>query len=316
MPPLVAPHVSTLVRSWDIRTGNTAEMTLDAARRAEALGLDGILAGDHVTFYGYGNDGLITLTAFAAVTEHIELKTAVYLLPLRHVVPVALQVAQLDQLSNGRFVFGIGIGGEDPHEYTSCGVDPTTRGARANEALKVIRRLWTEDGVSFEGRHFQLDNVTVYPKPFRPVPIFVGGRSDAALRRAGRYGDGYTGIWQSLDRFRAARELIDEAAVAAGRSPTDIEIGMQFWSCVGETHDAARTRVAAAMQATYQLPFERFERYTPFGTAAEVAERIMPYVEAGARHINLIMTQPTTEENVERAAEIREALRAMCATSA
>jgi probable F420-dependent oxidoreductase len=305
------PHVSALIRSWDLRTGNTPEMVLDAARRAEALGLDGLLAGDHVTFYGYGNDGLITLTAVAAVTEHIELKTAVYLLPLRHVVPVALQVAQLDQLSMGRFVLGIGIGGEDPHEFTSCGIDPRTRGARANEALQVIRRLWTEDNVSFEGKHFQLDNVTVYPKPTRPVPIFVGGRSDAALRRAGRYGDGYTGIWQSLDRFRAAEELIGEAASAAGRDPADVEMGMQFWSCVAESRDAARGRVAAAMQATYQLPFERFERYTPFGTVDEVAERIMPYVEAGARHINLIMTQPTAEENVERAAEIRAALHAM-----
>lgn len=306
-----APTVSVMIRSWDIRTGTTGAMVLDAARRAEALGLDGLLAGDHVTFYGYGNDGLITLTAVAAVTERVELKTAVYLLPLRHVVPVALQVAQLDQLSMGRFVLGIGVGGEDPHEFTSSGVDPGTRGARANEALQVIRRLWTEDNVSFEGKHFQLDQVTVYPKPFRPVPIFVGGRSDAALRRAGRYGDGYTGIWQSLERFGAARDLIDDAAVKAGREPSEIEMGMQFWSCVAETRDTARERVARAMEATYRLPFERFERYTPFGTAEEVATAIMAYVEAGARHVNLIMTQPTAEENVERAAEIREALRAM-----
>lgn len=307
-----APTVSVMIRSWDIRTGTTGEMVLDAARRAEALGLDGLLAGDHVTFYGYGNDGLITLTAVAAVTQRIELKTAVYLLPLRHVVPVALQVAQLDQLSMGRFVLGIGVGGEDPHEFTSSGVDPHTRGARANEALQVIRRLWTEDNVSFAGKHFQLDNVTIYPKPFRPVPIFVGGRSDAALRRAGRYGDGYTGIWQSIDRFRAAQELIGEAATTAARQPADVEMGMQFWSCVAESKDAARERVSRAMQATYRLPFERFERYTPFGTVDEVAEGIMPYIEAGARHINLIMTQATPEENIERAAEIQEALRAMC----
>jgi alkanesulfonate monooxygenase SsuD/methylene tetrahydromethanopterin reductase-like flavin-dependent oxidoreductase (luciferase family) len=119
-----------MLRSWDIRVGTTGEMALDAARLAENVGLDGIIAGDHVTFYGYGNDGLITLTAAAAVTQRIELKTGVYLLPLRHPVPVALQVAQLDQLSGGRFVLGIGVGGEDPHEFWSSGVDPTTRGAR------------------------------------------------------------------------------------------------------------------------------------------------------------------------------------------
>lgn len=302
-----------MVRGWDIRTGTTGEMVMDAARRAESLGLDGIIAGDHVTFYGYGNDGLITLTACAAATEAIELKTAVYLLPLRHPVPVALQVAQLDQLSMGRFVLGIGVGGEDPHEFWSSGVDPSTRGARANEAIQILKRLWTEDGVTFQGQHFQIEDVTVYPKPMRPVPIFVGGRSDAALRRAGRFGDGYTGIWQSIDRFKEAKEKIAAAAEAAGRSGDEIELGMQFWTSVAPDRDVARALVGSGMEGTYRLPFERFERYTPFGTAREVAEFIAPYVEAGARHINLIATQETPEESAERAAEVRAALHEMCA---
>ncbi len=300
-----------MLRSWDIRVGVTGEMVLEAARLAESAGLDGIMAGDHVTFYGFGNDGLTTLTAIAAVTERIQLRTAVYLLPLRHPVPVALQVAQLDQLSLGRFVFGVGIGGEDPHEYTSCGVDPRTRGARANEALQVLRRLWNEDHVTFRGRHFQLDDVTIYPKPFRPVPIMVGGRSDAALVRAARYGDGYTGIWQSLERFGQVRETISQAALEAGRSPADIELGMQFWTAVADSREEARALVAGSMEAMYRVPFDRFERYTPSGTAAEVAEFIAPYVEAGARHVNLVLAQPSPEENVLRAVEIQEALRSI-----
>lgn len=306
------PDVSVLIRGWDIRTGTTGEMTLDAARRAEALGLDGVMAGDHVTFYGYGNDGLVTLTAIAAVTERVQLRTSVYLLPLRHPVPVALQAAQLDQLSNGRLILGVGIGGEDPHEYWSCGVDPRTRGARANEALQILRKLWTEDGVTFAGKHFQLEDVTVYPKPLRPVPLFVGGRSDAALRRAGRYGDGYTGIWQSVDRFRQAREIIGAVAMDASRDPGGIEMGIQFWTSVAESREVARAQVAGAMEAMYRVPFERFEKYTPYGTAGEVAEAIMPYVEAGARHINLVPVQGSLDEHVERAAEIAEALRTLC----
>lgn len=306
-----APSVSVMLRSWDIRVGTTGEMVLDAARLAEQVGLDGIIAGDHVTFYGYGNDGLVTLTAAAAVTERIELKTAVYLLPLRHPVPVALQVAQLDQLSMGRFVLGIGVGGEDPHEFWSSGVDPTTRGARTNEAMVILKRLWTEDHVSFEGKHFQLDDVTLYPKPFRPVPIFVGGRSDAALRRAGRLGDGYTGIWLSPDRFRESGARIAEVAAAAGRDPADIELGMQFWTSVSGSKDEAREFVSRGMQGTYRLPFERFERYTPFGTAQEIAEYLAPFVEAGARHINLIPVQESPEAVTEAAARIREALHAI-----
>jgi len=287
-------------------------MVLDAARRAEALGLDGLVAGDHVTFHGYGNDGLITLAAIAAVTDSIELKTGVYLLPLRHPVPVALQVAQIDQLSLGRLVLGVGIGGEDPHEFLSCGIDPRTRGARTNEALQIIRRLWTEDNVSFNGRHFQLEDVTLYPKPLRPVPIYVGGRSDAAFVRAGRFGDGYTGIWQSIDRFRQAEDRIARASTAAGRQPGCIEFGMQFWTSVGSNRAEARSLVSERMEAMYGVPFERFERYTPIGTAREIAEFILPYVEAGARHINLVPVQGGPEENVEQCAAIREELIALC----
>ncbi len=307
-----APHVSVMVRGWDVRGNTTGAMTLAAARRAEAIGLDGLIAGDHVTFHGFGYDGLQTLTAIATVTERIQLKTAVYLLPLRHPVPVALQVAALSQLSLGRFVFGIGVGGEDPHEFTSCGIDPRTRGARTNEALQIVRRLWSEDGVTFRGRHFDLHDVTVYPKPLGPVPIFVGGRSDHALRRAGRYGDGYTGIWQSLDRFRQAGELVAQEAVAAGRDPLVVEMGMQFWTAIAPVRATAREMVAQGMGSTYRLPFERFERYTPYGSAREVAEFIAPYVEAGARHVNLIPVQGSPEENVDRAAEVQAELRALC----
>jgi probable F420-dependent oxidoreductase len=302
------PNVSVMLRSWDIRTGTTGEMVLDAARLAENVGLDGIIAGDHVTFYGYGNDGLVTLTAAAAVTTRIELKTAVYLLPLRHPVPVALQVAQLDQLSMGRFVLGIGVGGEDPHEFWSSGVDPATRGARTNEAMRIIKRLWTEDHVSFDGKHFQLDDVTLYPKPFRPVPIFVGGRSDAALRRAGRLGDGYTGIWLTPERFAQAGERIREVAEAAGRDPSEIEMGMQFWTSVSDDREEAKALVSRGMEGTYRLPFERFERYTPFGSAAEIAEYLGPFMEAGARHINLIPVQESPEAVIEAAAKIQQEL--------
>ncbi len=306
-----APRVSVMIRGWDIRVGTTGEMTLAAARRAEDLGLDGIVTGDHVTFYGYGNDGILTLTAVAAVTSRIELRTNVYLLPLRHPVPVALQAAQLDQLSQGRFVMGVGIGGEDPNEFWACGVDPATRGARCNESLAILRQLWREDGISFAGKHFQLDNVTLYPKPWRPVPIFVGGRSDAALRRAGRFGDGYTGLWQSVERFVQAQELIGTAASAAGRDLAEIEPGIAFWCAMDDDRDVARFFVSQGMESTYRLPFERFERYTPFGTPREVAAFIAPYIEAGARHVVLMPVQATPEENVERAFEVQQELRSL-----
>jgi probable F420-dependent oxidoreductase len=302
------PTVSVMVRGWNAEAGVSGQMVLETAKRVEDLGLDGIVVGDHVTFFGGGNDGIMLLTAMAAVTERVELKTCVYLLPLRHPVPVAQQVAQLDQLSDGRFVFGVGIGGEDPNEFWSCGVDPSTRGARTNEALEIVKRLLVEDGVHFKGRHFEIENASINPKPLRPTPIFIGGRSDAALIRTGRFGDGYTGIWQSVKRFAQSQEVVAEAAAAADRADAAMEFGMQFWTSVADSTSTARDLVGHRMGAMYKLPFEQFERYTPYGTARQVAEFVAPYAEAGARHVNLIVVQDSAEEEAERAAEVRQEL--------
>lgn len=200
------PSVFIPTGTWNVRAGNSSAGVLDAARRAEDAGIDGLFAGDHVTFYGSGNDGLLNLAPIAAVTERLQLKTSVYLLALRHPTAVALQCAMLDQLSNGRFVLGVGVGGEDSSEFRACGVNPATRGARTNEAMQILRSLWTSDETSFEGRHFSLKAVKLQPKPIAATGIrmLVGGRSDAALKRAALYGDGWTGIWNSTRRFIGA----------------------------------------------------------------------------------------------------------------
>ena len=116
--------------SWNIRAGVSPESVLEGAKKAEAAGIDGVFAGDHVTFHGLGNDGLMNLAPIAAVTSKLLLRTSVYLLPLRHPLEVALQCAMLDQLSGGRFTLGIGVGGEDPREFRALGIDPRTRGRR------------------------------------------------------------------------------------------------------------------------------------------------------------------------------------------
>ena len=296
--------------TWNVRAGLNANNVLDGARAAETAGLDGLFAGDHVTFYGNGNDGLINLAPLAAVTTLLELKTSVYLLALRHPTAVALQCAMLDQLSNGRFCLGVGDGGEDPNEFRACGVDPTTRGARTNEALQILRSLWTQEETTFNGKHFQLEAVRLQPKPLSEtgIRLQVGGRSDAALRRAARFGDGWTGIWNSVRRFKEAQDKVAEWAAEAGRGGQDFEFGMQFWCAVDDDRDAARDRVAKRMEGFYRLPFSAFEKYVPYGSAAEVAEFIAPYVEAGCAHANLVMVNDAAESVVEAAVAIKERL--------
>ena len=222
-----------------IPAGGTDDRVAEWAREAEAAGVDGVFVGDHVTFYGSGSDGLMKLAPIAAVTTTLELQTCVYLLALRHPTPVALQAAMLDQLSRGRLVMGIGIGGEDPNEWWACGVDPKTRARRTDESMQILRSLWTQEETTFDGKYFKLNAVKMRPKPFRASGVIMqaGGRSDAALRRTARYADGWTGIWVSLRRFAEAGEKIAEFAAEAGRADVAFPRGMQFWMGVDDDRD-------------------------------------------------------------------------------
>ena len=167
-----------------------------------AAGLDHVTVGDHVTFRGgAGSDGLLQSTALAVAAPELDVHTGVYLLPLRHPVVVARQIATLAQLAPGRFVFGCGVGGEDRAEVLACGIDPATRGRRMDEAVAILRALLAGERVTLKGEFFDLEDVAVLPKPPEPVPIIVGGRSEVALRRAGRHGDGWIGVWVSPGRY-------------------------------------------------------------------------------------------------------------------
>jgi alkanesulfonate monooxygenase SsuD/methylene tetrahydromethanopterin reductase-like flavin-dependent oxidoreductase (luciferase family) len=237
----------------------------------------------------------------------------VYLLALRHPTPVALQCAMIDQLSQGRLVLGVGIGGEDPNEWWACGVDPKTRARRTDEGLQILRSLWTQETTTFAGKYYTLRDVRMRPKPYRPggVALQVGGRSDAALRRAARYADGWTGIWVSARRFIEAGEKIAEFAAAAGREGATLERGMQVWMGVGRDREVAKQKVGSSMQAFYQLPFTAFEKWTPYGTPEEIAEFLAPYVEAGCRWFNFVIAD-AADATLEHTVAVRDALKKLC----
>ena len=273
-------------------------------------GIDRLCVGDHVSFHGgRGFDGLVQATAVAAVCD-VEVQTAVYLLPLRHPVPVARQVSSLAQLAGGGFVFGVGVGGEDPNEVRMCGVDPTTRGRRMDEALPIVRRLVAGETVTHRGEFFEMEHALVLPVPTRPVPVVVGGRSPAALRRAGRVADGYLGVWVTPERMVAAIGEVEAAAEEAGRVEVPWRHGIQMWCGFGDTATQARALVSAEMEALYRTPFERFDRYTPVGAPDDIAAAAQPFVDAGCRDVNLIAVAGTPDEALRCAAEVRRLLRA------
>src|SRR5215467_6819052 len=136
----------------------------------EGTGYDSLWCGDHISFPMAILDPLLQLAQAAVVSTRLTFGTSVYLLPLRHPVPVAKQVATLDHLTEGRFIFGVGVGGEFPKEYEVCGVPIEERGARLSESLDVLRKFWSGTPASHDGRFFQFKDV-----PMQPPPRQTGG---------------------------------------------------------------------------------------------------------------------------------------------
>ena len=274
-----------------------------------AAGLDHVCCGDHVSFFtGAGFDGLVHAGMIAALNPRLAVHTGVYLLPLRHPVLVARQLADLERLWPGRLVFGVGVGGEDRHEVRICGVDPATRGRRMDECLAVLGQLLSGAPTTFHGEFFDLDEALIAPAPRSPTPIVIGGRSDAAIRRAGRLGDGWLGIWNSPRRFAEAVELAAQEAERVGRPDQPRRHAMQVWCGLAQTREAARAALAPAMESFYQVPFERFERYSPYGTAEDVAEFLAPYVAAGCSAFNLIPQAVDDDELIAATAAVKKLL--------
>ena len=275
--------------------------------RMAASGLDHVMVGDHVVFHGgIGNDGLAAAASVVTASDDLDVYLAVYLLSLRHPLLVARQLVTVAQFAPGRLSLGLGIGGDDRREVMACGVDPRTRGRRMNESLGLLRRLLAGEELSHDGEFFTLDKVAIRPVPEPRIPLVVGGRSDAALRRAGRLGDGWLGIWTSAARCAAAIAAVAGHAAEAGRTSVDWHHGMTFWCGFGASDSEARRQVAGVMEGLYRTPFDRFASYVPCGTAADVAEFVAPYVLAGCTTLNSIPFAGSSEAAIDSVAEVRE----------
>ncbi|GGG17572.1 hypothetical protein GCM10010964_02230 [Caldovatus sediminis] len=232
------------------------------ARLAEKAGFDSVIAVDHVVIpdeyastYPYsatgrlpGNrataypDPLIWMAFAAAATTRLRLMTGVIILPQRHPLVLAKQVATLDHMSGGRIELGIGVGWLK-EEFAALGVPFERRGRRADEYVAAMRALWREDGAGFAGEFVRFERVSCNPKPVaRGVPIIVGGHSEAAARRAGRLGDGFfPSIGSQVDTLPLL-DVVRRTAEAAGRDPAAIEM---ITGCPGALPSSGQDPLAA-----------------------------------------------------------------------
>lgn len=278
---------------------------LAAARHAEGSGYDALWCGDHVMMWSPIIEPVTLLSAFAAVTERVKLGTGIFLLPLRHPIVVAKLFAGLDYLSGGRLIFGVGVGGEFAREFEACGVPIGERGRRTDEGLEILQRVWAETNVAFEGRHYAFRDVTLAPPPVqRPhPPIWLGGRSDAALRRTARFGNGWLAYMATPARVRDSLARIREQAARQGRDPSAIDGGLLLFIHVAADRETARRRVIDDLSVRYNQPFEKLvDSYCAFGPAADCAATISRFQEAGVRNVVLKFTCTPAEQLDQQAA--------------
>jgi alkanesulfonate monooxygenase SsuD/methylene tetrahydromethanopterin reductase-like flavin-dependent oxidoreductase (luciferase family) len=282
-------------------------------RRAADSELDFVVVGDHVSFHGgQGFDGIVSATLALSAHPTLPVLIAVYQLALRHPLAVARQLSSIAQVAPGRLILGVGAGGEDRQEVVNSGVDPRTRGRRLDEAIQMLRLLATGEPVNRDCGFFQVEGALVLPVPSPPIPIVVGGSSEAALKRVALLGDGWLPMFVSPRRFRDSVARIAEMAASANRrlplGPT-----LSVWCGLDSDRGRARALLGQALEQLYALPYEKFRNLTFAGSPGDVAESLLPYVEAGCRDFSLLVAAETWEAGVDLVAEVRHHLIKMAA---
>jgi probable F420-dependent oxidoreductase len=294
----------------------SADEARATAERAEAQGWDSLWVGDHVAFTVPILDPLLELAMLGAFSTRLRLGTAVYLLPLRHPVPVAKQVATLDRLIGGRLDFGVGVGGEFANEYAACGVPLRERGARLTEGIEVLRKLWTGEPVTHAGRFYPLRDVRMLPPPKqRALPILCGGRSDAALARMGRLAGGWIAYVVTAEQYRAGLEKIAAAARHAQRRLEGFRTAHLLFTLVRDRYEDALDGATEHLSRRYAMDFRRAaQRYAALGSPADVAARIAELRDAGVREI-LVDVVGRPEERDEQLARFASEVRPLLGTA-
>src|SRR5437870_9658457 len=184
---------------------------------------------------------MTTLAAVAARTTRLKFGPSVFITPFRTPVLAAREIAMIDYLSGGRMLPAFGIGVEQEREFLAAGVPFKERGRRTDEAIAIMRRVWAEDEVTFAGEFWKLDKITVLPKPAQqPMPLWIGGNSEAAMRRAGRLGDGWIPSFITPDQFRVGVDKTLTFAAEAGREVPGDHFGTLVNYCLDASPETAR----------------------------------------------------------------------------
>ncbi len=266
------------------------------AQRAEVLGFSDLWVTENTLDHVFCFDPVVVLTYAAAVTTKVRLGASVVVLPVHNPIHVAHQWATLDYVSNGRAILGLGLGRD--HHYEQFQMPREGRVRRFREGVELIKALWTEESVSYQGRILQLQDGTMAPKPVqkpRP-PIWMGVGHPDALRRTAAIADGWMGSGGSSNAaFMRSVPLLRDALQEAGRDPASFPISKRVFLSVHERPEAARAELHRWFTVVYRNP-EGTDASGIHGTPEQVRERLEELVGAGANHLLLNPTARYLEQ--------------------
>ena len=271
------------------------------AQRAEALGFRDLWVTENIADTNTCLDPVSILTHAASVTSRIGVGASVVVLPIHHPLTVAHQWATLDFVSGGRAILATGLG--NAHHYRDFEVPEAARVARFREAMEIIRALWAGDNVTYHGKIYRLDNVTLGVRPRRPPPLWMGVGHPNAVRRAARLADGWMGSGgSSIAAFAESVPILKQALEAAGRDPATFPISKRVFLAVDERPSVARTELNRWFTEVYKNP-PGTDASGIHGTPEQVAERLEALVSAGANHL-LLNPVSRHAEQLEAVAEL------------
>jgi probable F420-dependent oxidoreductase len=262
--------------------------------RLEELGWDSVWVADRLASPAPGSpllEGVTMAAVYSALTTRLRVGIGVLVAPTRHPFVLAKQLATVDVVAEGRLVAGLGIG-INPADYASVEVPFRQRGRRQDELIQALRLAWAADGpVRFQGRHFRFEDVWLEPGPHRPggPPIWIGGMSDPALRRAGRFGDGWLAFQVTPDEVTAMLRVIRRQAERSGRDPGSIECGLLVAAHVRADGEAARREAEGIFNRRWGRPAPPglIDRLCIVGEPRECVEKVAAFAAAGVGEIVL-----------------------------
>jgi probable F420-dependent oxidoreductase len=279
--------------------------------RAEELGFDSAWAQEGTLGAGAQLGPVEVMTYAAACTQRIRLGCAVFVSTLHSPVHLATSISTLDQLSRGRIEVGVGTGGKG-RPFAAFGADPKRYISRFTEGIELMKALWTEPRVTFSGEFWQLENAPMEPKPFQKPypPLWFGGASEPALRRAVRMGDGFFGAGSSSTaRFAEQVPIVRAALTQAGRAPGSFPIAKRVYIAVDDDTARARERVNAALEGIYGQRVPAIESAAITGTAADCIREVNQVAAAGAELILFNAVADHYEQMERLAADVLPQLR-------